>query len=338
MRIISQLKQWLAQITDQLATASMQTQTKLVANVNKQSVSLQSIIRDHLGEVFFWLIIVVTTIVIALLISITRVFEKWLDPLLFRIKRFAPYIMQTIFGIGLILSAYYSSFLGPALPLADVFGSYVNVVQWMLYIGGSMLVLGIYPRLVSFAVLLVGLPLAFQHTNHLLQHAVYIGEAGTVFFFGGAYHAFSASTKDLAGITKQIRLHLHKYKFAILRVFLGISILVSAIFSQQLTPESLPSTVIESSLVGYFPDLSFFLFTVITIEVILGLFIMVGFEIRFASLTYIAFLAFSVIFFQQVAWPHLILIGTPLAMLTHGYDKYTLGGRLFSRGNLEPIL
>lgn len=338
MSIVSHFKRWLAQIADQLATASTQTQTSLVANVNKQSVSLRSIIRDHLEEVFFWLILVLTTIVIVLLISITRIFEKWLDPLLFRIKRFAPYIMQTVFGIGLILSAYYSSFLGPALPLASVFGGYINIVQWMLYIGGVMLVLGIYPRLVSFAVLLVGLPLALQHTNHLLQHAVYIGEAGTIFFFGGAYHAFSASTKNLAGITKQIRLHLHKYKFAILRVFLGISILVSAVFSQQLTPENLPSSVVESSLVTYFPDLSFFLFTVVTIEVILGLFIMIGFEIRFACLTYIAFLAFSVTFFQQAAWPHVILIGTPLAMLTHGYDKYTLGGRLFSRGNLEPIL
>ncbi len=71
---------------------------------------------------------------------------------------------------------------------------------------------------------------------------------------------------------------------------------------------------------------------------LLGLFIIIGFEIRFASIAYLAFLAFQVILFQQAIWPHAILVGTPLAMLTHGYDKYTVGGRLFSRGNLEPIL
>jgi hypothetical protein len=42
--------------------------------------------------------------------------------------------------------------------------------------------------------------------------------------------------------------------------------------------------------------------------------------------------------FGEAIWSHITLIGTSLAMFTHGYDRYTLGGQLFERGNLEPIL
>lgn len=306
--------------------------------VSQRSNGWRTVIQDHLTQVFFWSSIAITAITLILLISVTRVFEEWLDPLLFRIKRFAPYIMQVTFGIGLILSAYYSGFLGPGLPLSGVFGTYAEIVRWMFYLGGAMLIFGVYPRLVSFAVLLAAIPLAAQHTSHFLQHAIYIGEAGTIFFFGGAYQVFSAQANNLAGISKEIRLHLHKYKFIILRAFFGISILTSAVYSQFLIPDSIPSSAANSALVSYFPDLTFFLLAVVTIEVLLGLFFIIGFEIRFASLAYLAFLVFSVVFFQQAIWPHVILVGTPLAMLTHGYDKYTVGNWLFSRGNLEPIL
>lgn len=338
MPVLEKVINWLQRTIDRTVVMVAQAQSGSASSSPQQEVGLRTIIRDHLREAFFWAAVAITTIVLILLISITRVFEEWLDPLLFRIKRFAPYIMQIAFGVGLVLSAFYSGFLGPTLPLADIFGGYTNVVRWMFYIGGIMLLTGIYPRLVSFAVLLVTIPLAFQHTTHFLQHAVYIGEAGTVFLFGGAYNAFAASAKRISGMTKEIRLHLHKYKFIILRIFLGISILASAVYSQQLQPDSLPASVTESQLVAYFPDLSFFLLAVMIIEILLGLFIMIGFEIRFASLAYLAFLIFSVVFFEQAAWPHVILVGTPLAMLTHGYDKYTVGGWLFSRGNLEPIL
>jgi uncharacterized membrane protein YphA (DoxX/SURF4 family) len=298
----------------------------------------RGVIGDHLTEAFFWVAILTTVVTLVLLISITRTFERWLDPLLFRIKRFAPYIMQTAFGVGLVLSAYYGSFLGPGLELVDVFATYTSAVQWMFFLGGVMLIFGLYPRLISFAVLLVALPLAFQHSAHILQHAIYIGEAGTIFVFGGAYHTFSAATKNVPGLTKEIRLHLHKYKFAVLRIFFGLSIIVAALYSPLLTPSNLPTAVVNSSLVTHFPNISFFLIAVTAVEVLLGLFFIVGFEIRFSSLAYLAFLVFSVVFFQQAVWPHVIMLGTPLAMFIHGYDKYTVGGWLFGRGNLEPIL
>jgi hypothetical protein len=53
---------------------------------------------------------------------------------------------------------------------------------------------------------------------------------------------------------------------------------------------------------------------------------------------YMFFLIASIIFFQETAWSHIILIGTCIAMFTHGYDQYTIGGSILKRGNLEPIL
>jgi uncharacterized membrane protein YphA (DoxX/SURF4 family) len=70
----------------------------------------------------------------------------------------------------------------------------------------------------------------------------------------------------------------------------------------------------------------------------LGIFFIIGFEIRFTAIIYIIFLIGSIIFFQEAIWSHVILIGTCIAMFTHGYDRFTIGGKIFSRGNLEPIL
>ncbi|PSO45697.1 MAG: hypothetical protein BRC25_01345 [Parcubacteria group bacterium SW_6_46_9] len=292
----------------------------------------------NIGELLFWTTITATVFIIVLLISITRELEKLLDPLLFKIKRFAPYIMQITLGVSLIVSAHYGGLFGPQLPLVEIFGATAEIIQVMIYTGGFMLLFGIFPRMISFAVVLLSLPLAVEYTTHMLTHATYVGEALTIFAFGGAYHSLENAKAGVDSITEEIRLHLHKYKFAILRLFLGFSLIASAVYSRLFVATELETIIANTQLVSFFPSPSFLLFGLILLEVLFGLFFIVGFELRFASIAYLAFLIFSITLFNEPIWQSIILIGTPLAMFTHGYDTYTVGGTLFSRGNLEPIL
>jgi len=339
MDILQSIQRLAAEAFTLISDSYQSAQSAAVSTTKRTHVlDRAGIPEGRISDLLFWSTVTITVFVIVLLISITRRLEELLDPLLFKIKRFAPYIMQVTLGVALIGSAYYGSLFGPQLSLVEVFGSTAEIVQIMIYTGGFMLLLGIFPRMISFTIILVSLPLAVEHTAHILTHATYIGEAFTIFALGGAYHSLENAKASIANITEEIRLHLHKYKFAILRIFLGISIITSAIYSRLFAAEELGTVLANTQIVSVFPSTSFFLFGVIIIEVLFGLFFIIGFEIRFASIAYLAFLIFSIAVFEEAVWQYIILIGTPLAMFTHGYDSYTVGGRYFSRGNLEPIL
>jgi uncharacterized membrane protein YphA (DoxX/SURF4 family) len=332
--VTNSLQSAITQITDSYSTL----QSSFIQPKLDDSLSWLKPFNGSVGELLFWGTVTLTVIVIVLLVSITRKVEAVFDPILFKIKRFAPYIMQVTLAVALIASAHFGALFGPDLLLTDVFGSYGEIIQVMMYVAGLMLLLGIYPRMISFAIVLFALPLVIEHTSHMLTHATYIGEAFTIFAFGGAYHSLQNARTTVTSVTEEIRLHLHKYKFAILRIFLGLSLVASAISSRLFVAAELEVVIANTQIASLFPNPSFFLFGVIILEILFGLFFIIGFEIRFASIAYLAFLLVSISIFQEAIWQYIILIGTPLAMFTHGYDTYTVGGRYFSQGNLEPIL
>jgi hypothetical protein len=44
------------------------------------------------------------------------------------------------------------------------------------------------------------------------------------------------------------------------------------------------------------------------------------------------------LFFGEVVWPHIILIGIPIAFFVYGYDRYSVEGYFLKHGDCEPIL
>lgn len=296
-------------------------------------------IQENLTEFLFWSFTTITIITIVLLVSIVRKFETWLDPILHKIKKFAPFIMQITLGAALIFSAFYSSLFGVELPLSLAFGSYAGVVQIGMIIGGAMLLAGIFPRVVGLFVMLLFILLMLEHGQYMVNYATHLGEATTIFLFGGTYQIMKSNFHPLPELRRSMELHLHKYKFLILRIFFGASLIYASIYTKYLHGSLALETVVQYNLTEYFPfDPTFLVLGALIIEILLGLFFMIGFEIRFAAVAYMIFLVLSIIFFQEAVWPHIILIGTCLAMFTHGYDRYTIGGRYLKQGNLEPIL
>jgi hypothetical protein len=63
-----------------------------------------------------------------------------------------------------------------------------------------------------------------------------------------------------------------------------------------------------------------------------------GIEIRFTSLFLEIWLALSLWYFGETVWPHLILIGIPIAFIFYGYDKYSLEGMVFKDPKRQPML
>ena len=62
-----------------------------------------------------------------------------------------------------------------------------------------------------------------------------------------------------------------------------------------------------------------------------GLFFLLGLEVRFAALFLLFWLSLSLLYFGEAVWPHIILAGVAIAIFMHGYDKYTVQFGLMRR-------
>lgn len=343
MKFFAAIIDWIgAKIQSGLTTANAyqsSASVNLAARSSEGNPDLTLSIRDNLSEFLFWTFSSVTVVSVVLLVSIIRKFEEKLDPVLHRIKKFAPFIMQITLGLTLLVSAFYNSLFGVELQFAAAFTEYGELARIVFAVGGGMLLVGIYPRLIGLGVVVMFIFLILNHGVFMMHYLPHLGEAITIFVLGGTYQLMKSDSPLLPKLYRSLELHLHKYKFLVLRIFLGASLIFSSIYSKYLHGSVALETVADSGLTSVFPfDPTFLVLGFLIVEILLGVFFIIGFEIRFSALAYIVFLVASIIFFQEAIWPHVILIGTCLAMITHGYDRYTIGGTFLKRGNLEPIL
>jgi hypothetical protein len=296
-------------------------------------------IGSHLGQFVLWGIIVVALILIVYFLSTNRLVEKLLDPVLSRLKKYAPHIAQVTLGLALFASGYYHAIFGIELPLDSLFGSFTVMAACLLMILGVMLVFGIYPRIAAILTSALFLGLVAHIGIYMINYLTYLGEAITLSLFGGA-HTIISHKKLGAHLTKIIPAHLHVYKFLIMRVCFGVSLIAASLYAKLFHGMLALEVVQKYNLTHYFPfDPMFLVLGAMLIENLLGLFFVLGFEIRFASIFFLIFLVMSLLFFGEAVWPHIILIGTALAMLTHGYDRFTFPFRAKKgKGQLEPVL
>ncbi len=73
------------------------------------------------------------------------------------------------------------------------------------------------------------------------------------------------------------------------------------------------------------------------VEIVIALFFILGIEIRFTALFLEFWLTLSLLYFGEVVWPHIVLIGIPIAFFLYGYDKYSLEGFFFKKPGREPV-
>ncbi len=293
----------------------------------------------HLPQFLLWGTIVIILILAVFFVSISRPIERLLDPLLDRIKKFAPHIAQVTLGLALFASGYYHAIFGVELPLQATFGLFQGFMAYLLMALGIMLTFGILPRIAALVTSIIFFVLVSRFGIYMLNYLTYLGEAITILFFGGAHTWFRDSKKVSEALTRVIANSLHKYKFLVMRIFFGISLIYASMYAKFFHGELALEVVSKYHLTNYFHfDPVFLVLGAMLIEVLIGLFFLIGFEIRFTSLFFLTFLTMSLMFFGESVWPHIILIGTALAMFAHGYDKYTVSLKLNGRKRLEPVL
>ena len=177
----------------------------------------------------------------------------------------------------------------------------------------------------------------------MLTYTNYLGEIAVLLLVGAhrvsVEHSIdTARPRFWALFTDHLYAWWSKYSFLILRVSFGISLIYASFYAKFLHSNLAYTVAIKYDLMQYFPfDPSFLVLGAAIVEMLLGIFFILGIEIRFTAIFLNVFLILSLLYFGEVVWPHIILFGIPAAFFMYGYDKYSIEGYFFKEGDREPV-
>lgn len=299
-----------------------------------------SIIAADENQFLLWGFICILGVVLTLLFSLTKKVEVALDPILFTIKKYAPLIARLTFGSCLIASAYNKALFGPELPFSEFSGIYTHQISILFYVAGISILLGIFVRTFSFVMLIVFIFSMARYGIYMLTYANYVGEIVINLILGAG--AFSLGEKIFfrKNYFDILFASWEKYAFFLLRILFGTAVIFASFYAKFLHSQLALDVITEYNLVHYFHFTPLFIVLgAFIVECIIGLFFIIGFEIRATALVFLTFLALSLSYFGEAIWPHIILLGVNIALFAHGYDEFTIEKHLFKQeGGLEPVL
>lgn len=321
---------------------------QITMDTTERPFDMLAIVLDNLHQFLFWAFVAALTVSFVFFISITRPFERALDPLFARVKPYAPAVARITVGLGFIAASYYQATFGPELPLAANYGPYVHVVTLMLAVMGTLIVIGFWARAAAVVALMLFGVSTYLHGWYMLTYANYLGEILVLLLIGShrlSVHSFMGWSERFHRSFHFITEKIDHLAFPILRVCFGVSLLYASIYAKvihnnlALQIASLPLAGHSHSLAYYFGmEPHFLVLGAAIVEIMIGLFFVLGVEIRFTSLFLLFWLSLSLWYFGEIVWPHIVLIGIPIAFIMHGYDKYSLEGFFFKKGVREPVL
>ena len=310
------------------------------------SFNMLAVVQNNLGQFTFWAFIGILTIFFVFFISTLRFLERFADPILIRLRPYALFVTRVTIGLSFLAAAFYQATYGPELPIANTYGSLSGFITMVLVIIGIMTILGFYARLAATVALIMYCIGVWFHGFYMLTYINYLGEI-IVLLAIGAHNLsidnyFSKKNRVPAKrwpITQKITDFLAPKSFAIIRVCFGISLIFASAYAKIVYNNLGLSTVLKyhlDTLLGFEPH--FLVLGAAIVEILIGTFIVFGIEIRFASLFFEFWLMLSLWFFGEVVWPHIILIGIPIALIMYGYDEYSVEGYFFRKRKYKPIL
>jgi len=310
------------------------------------SFNMLTVAKQNSGQFLMWAAIGIVAVFLVLWVSTMPWVEQVFDPILEGFRKYAPFIARVTIGISFLAAAYFQASYGPELPLALNYGTFAPLVTGLLVAIGVMCILGLYVRLAAVVGIILYALSVWNHGWYMLTYINYLGELIVLLILGS--HNFSLDNLLARGRkgTTAATTGLHKVQeflalrsFAILRVLFGTALIYASTYAKIIHNDLALLTVQQyhlDKIMGFEPH--FLVLGAAIVELAIGLFFILGIEIRFTALFFLFWLSLSLIFFGEAVWPHFMLIGIPIAYLSYGYDRYSVEGWLFRNKKRMPVL
>lgn len=302
-----------------------------------------SIIYSESARFFFWTFLTILILFFVGFVSISKNLEKWLDPTLLSLRKYAPLIGRITLGLSVIYSAYFAALFGPELPMTLFLPEiYILPFRIFLAIAGLSILFGLATRLFSTLMILIYFGMVLKFSFYMLTYLNYFGEMVIALAWGSKMYSLDSFFKSyLPAIFNSTVILAEEYAFLILRLGFGVSLIFAALYAKLIHAQLAIYTVVQYHLTDYFHfSPSFIVLGALAVELLLGTLFILGIEVRFAAMFLIVFLSMSLVYFGEAVWPHIILAGGAFTIFAYGYGRFTLERRYLDshhRKGEEPV-
>lgn len=280
--------------------------------------ALQNVNNQHIT------LAVVTGVLILLLLNFLFRRLKWGQVLTEKLESFSAYgpvFVRLAIAVSFFFSAKSFVFLGPELSLAQL--PWSTILQWGLYLCSFLILLGIFTELaaiVALAIFSIGL---FNFGPYVFTYLNYLGEIIVLMLFGTRHWSVD---EWLLGPKKWFK-KWKKYETTIIRICYGLALIYAGITVKFLHPDLTTQVATDWNLMQFnwlFPsDPLLITLGAGLAEIAVGLFILLGFELRLTVIISLFYMTLSLLFFRELVWPHLLLYGISLNLLVQP-ENFTL--------------
>ena len=268
-------------------------------------------------------------------------FSKHLDDRFQKLRPYAHLVIRIGLGISFLWGAYHNSIFGPELPMTQLLGG----MAWkpIMLVVGIMLIFGLMTRVAAFVGLLAFLTVAVNPGRfdafYMMNYLNYLGEIVVLLLERGTKYSLDEYLKWPAHIFHHRLPHWirtlerfgEQHSFLIIRVCFGIALIWAAISIKILHPKlSLDVlTLYHLDEKVAFTTL-FVVFAAGIIEILLGLVLITGVMYRPGLFVTVFFIGYSVWFFGEEVWPHVILVALAVGLFIHGKDKWCYEDKFYN--------
>lgn len=252
----------------------------------------------------------INTLIFLYIIFALSPLGETLDKKLQTLENLGSVILRLTFGISLIASALFASFLGPENQISLFPFSYL--ISIALIIIGILAIAGILKQVSTILFVALFIFASFIFGVNLLNYAEFLGVALIILVSKST--TFPKISNDIQAL--------------IIRITYGIAIIYPAIYVKLMHPQIVADIENKYHLSQFsflFPKdpLLLALGTGMT-EIIVGLFIIIGFTTRFTALITLVLYLGSMLFFKEAVWPHILPAGIAVYLLINNGGRITI--------------
>ena len=276
---------------------------------------------QHLKTFIIIGILVALSYLIIILWSTTKLSEI-LDGVVRKAAVIGPLIIRIAISAAFFFSAQSNVILGPELPLSQV--PYGSVIRLFLFIASFMIITGTLTELAALGGIAVYFYMFSVFGFYMITYTNYLGELIVLFLFGSRFISFDGlffgEKRWLSGMSSRRFLET-----PIVRILYGVA-LIYAGYTIKFLHQGLSINVYNQyHLADFFHSTAQFIAAGAGLsEILIGLFILIGFQMRWTILISLAFITLSILYFRELLWPHLMLYGISFSLLINSSDKYTI--------------
>lgn len=230
-----------------------------------------------------------------------------------RLSPLGPIFVRAAIAASFFYSALSWSFLGPELTLQSM--PYAGVLRAVLFAASFMIAVGFLTEVAAAATFII-FCLGFHVFGlYVATYLNYLGEIIVLLLFG--MRQWSAD-RFLFGKLGHL-VNWEKYGTSVVRVFYGLALAYAGLTVKFLHPDLTIKVVTEWNLTQFhwlFPsDPLLVTLGAGLAELAIGIFIVLGFEMRLTVFISLIYITLSLFYFRELVWPHLMLYGISLNLL-----------------------